>query len=672
MCIRDRVPVEEVNGADKGIVHSFRILEDQFATSDKRLVNFKKYYFMVIAYAYNEYEKYSQDPDYQEPGEASLYGQTKPYLAGRKNIRVYTAIPHDPRAENYGTEVNANYGDSPEITRIEGQGNGGLELELTEESRLEILQNGVSITPTYEAGKGPIDVKVVDPLNVIGVNCVVRFDTTLGIDTTYWYLDVYDDQNNLIATYKSDQSIKTPFEQYFPDLGISITISQTTLPGDQTHETNGFITAEIVYSDPNDRWLSGLPDIDGNTPYNWIRAGTLENKNDPTYNDFKDGNNFIDPGQYYEKILNGTWAPYRLTSHETNNPGIPAFKSFLTLNKMSNLYSVDIVLTPDKSKWSRCPVIETCDDKLLSEGNAAKGELRKHPSVDKNGNSGTPEATYDGKTMSMGWFPGYAINVETGERLNVMFGENSWFAGDNGRDMILNPTTTVEALNQYIFGGMHFIYVFGHNGTTANDVPAYDEGDYIYQKLSNPSSTNIRNVFKDAMWVGIPLLRWNHKWLNSEVRIRIRVTRPYKQNYSVTGIANPKNKNYPMYRFSTHKFAPKFNMVDIARSVLDNINVVPNPYYARSDYEINQVDNRVKIINLPSKCTVSIYTLNGVLIRQFTKDDPEVTYIDWDLKNEAGIPISGGLYLIHVNAPGVGERTIKWFGSLRPLDLNNF
>lgn len=64
--------------------------------------------------------------------------------------------------------------------------------------------------------------------------------------------------------------------------------------------------------------------------------------------------------------------------------------------------------------------------------------------------------------------------------------------------------------------------------------------------------------------------------------------------------------------------------------------------------------------------------MNGILIRQFTKDDPDITYIDWDLKNEAGIPISGGLYLIHVQAPGVGERTIKWFGSLRPLDLNNF
>jgi hypothetical protein len=63
--------------------------------------------------------------------------------------------------------------------------------------------------------------------------------------------------------------------------------------------------------------------------------------------------------------------------------------------------------------------------------------------------------------------------------------------------------------------------------------------------------------------------------------------------------------------------------------------------------------------------------MNGTLIRRFTKDDP-ATIIEWDLKNYAGIPISGGMYLVHIEAPGIGEKTVKWFGSLRPLDLNAF
>jgi hypothetical protein len=105
--------------------------------------------------------------------------------------------------------------------------------------------------------------------------------------------------------------------------------------------------------------------------------------------------------------------------------------------------------------------------------------------------------------------------------------------------------------------------------------------------------------------------------------------------------------------------------------VLDEINVVPNPYYAYSQYETSKLDNRIKITNLPEVCTVTIYNLHGTQVRQFRKADP-LTSIDWDLKNERNVPIAGGVYLIHIEVPGVGERVIKWFGILRPTDLDNF
>ena len=53
------VPTEMVNGTDEGIKHSFKVTQDAFAQGDLRLVNFKKYYFMVISYAYNNYKDYS-------------------------------------------------------------------------------------------------------------------------------------------------------------------------------------------------------------------------------------------------------------------------------------------------------------------------------------------------------------------------------------------------------------------------------------------------------------------------------------------------------------------------------------------------------------------------------------------------------------------------------------
>ncbi len=123
-----------------------------------------------------------------------------------------------------------------------------------------------------------------------------------------------------------------------------------------------------------------------------------------------------------------------------------------------------------------------------------------------------------------------------------------------------------------------------------------------------------------------------------------------------------------MYKFDTKAVTTNYANTEKAKTDLDLINVVPNPYNAYSKYEVDQFDNRIKITNLPQKCTVVIYSANGSLIRQFNKDEAK-TSIDWDLKNFAGISIAGGVYIIHVKTDQ-GEKVIKWFGSLRPVDFN--
>ena len=102
------------------------------------------------------------------------------------------------------------------------------------------------------------------------------------------------------------------------------------------------------------------------------------------------------------------------------------------------------------------------------------------------------------------------------------------------------------------------------------------------------------------------------------------------------------------------------------------INVVPNPYYAYSKYETSKIHNRVKITNHPMECTVSIYSLNGVLVRQYVRSNDPTTSLDWDLKNHNNVPIAGGVYIIHVDVPEVGEKILKWFGVMRPVDLDTF
>jgi hypothetical protein len=130
------------------------------------------------------------------------------------------------------------------------------------------------------------------------------------------------------------------------------------------------------------------------------------------------------------------------------------------------------------------------------------------------------------------------------------------------------------------------------------------------------------------------------------------------------------NNFYPKYSFSTKGMEPELRNPEKMQRDLDLVNVVPNPYYAYSAYERNALDNRIKITNLPEECTVTIYNMSGTKIRQFKKDQA-LTSIDWDLKNFAGVPIASGIYLIHIKAPE-GERVIKWFGTMRPIDLNTF
>jgi hypothetical protein len=101
---------------------------------------------------------------------------------------------------------------------------------------------------------------------------------------------------------------------------------------------------------------------------------------------------------------------------------------------------------------------------------------------------------------------------------------------------------------------------------------------------------------------------------------------------------------------------------------LKMINIVPNPYLAYSEYERNRLDTRVKITNLPELCTVKIYTVNGKLVRTIRKDNP-LTYTDWNLTNNENVFVASGIYLIHVDVPGVGERILKSFIGMRQVDL---
>lgn len=759
------------NANNDGIVKSFEVVQDAFAEGDRSLINHKTYYFMVIAYAHNDFRTYNpSDP-------ATFDGQREPYLPSRQSangaIPITTGIPHKTDPQEGGLRLRADYGDGVPVTKIEGKGNSGYNINLSAASVDNIMSGEpwLAESLTYEAGAGPIEVKIIDPLNVAAGDYTLMFNDTSDLtdmDDATWSLYSNDE---LIAESSGTVSLKT--EQLIPEIGISITMENINSPGLYEEDpTNGLIFSEMIFDDYSNEWLTGLNDADGTNYGNWIRSGQLDDEDNPVYNDYNGPNEYIDPDQVYEGVISGTWAPYRLVGSYTHQPGARVTSTFeeifsaLPINsdfpgyQLSLLNNVNIYITSDQSKWTRCAVVEAQDDPSLAYNSGRKLLLRQSPSVDKNGNpadTGVSASTDENNAAfisptGMGWFPGYAIDVETGERLNMAFAEDSYLISENGRDMIWNPTSNrvAGAAGQDIrFGGKHWIYVFRNNiveeqqhqfplsyNQYNNRVPAYDYGAFISQKLTTEGKTSseinsdFRDVWRACTWTGFPMLRTNEELLSSDVTIRLRVNssfKPYKTTANenklsigssledgveylvlqgpveynnvtyakdsvivglgsgvtlnataqtgsdtIANVVATRNGGRPMFTFNLDNFVPERNVISVAEDALDLINVVPNPYYAYANYETSKTDNRVKFVNLPERCNIKIYTLNGVLVREFRKDDPSSTSLDWDLKNFTTIPIASGVYLIHVDVPGVGERVIKWFAVMRPVDLDSF
>ena len=284
-------------------------------------------------------------------------------------------------------------------------------------------------------------------------------------------------------------------------------------------------------------------------------------------------------------------------------------------------------------------------------------KLRESNSVDQNGNA---EAG-----TGMGWFPGYAIDVETGTRLNMAFGENSWLAGSNGSDMIWNPSDDLfDNVGYPLFGGGHFIYILGEN-VGGSGMPAYDQGAWMYNQLQTETSSSYIKAWRNCLWVLAPVLAQNHTLLETDVRIQLRVAHPYQEQ-----IYTNLNNGLPAYRFATSGLQTLVDQNFVAQEMLEEIRVVPNPYYGYSSYENTAIDNRVRFTNLPETCTITIYNMSGQLVKRIDKDN-ELTFVDWTLKNHQDIPIASGVYIIHIEVPGVGEKILKWYGAMRQIDLNN-
>lgn len=669
-----------VQAANEGIELSFRFTEDAFSEGDGKLINNNEYYYYVVAYSQNQW-------NITDPNNLSKPSQKEPYLAGR-NIgngqKPYLAIPNKVNPRENGTVINAQYGDEVQITRLNGAGNGGNFLKVSDETRNKIALNFLNKEVDYLPGSGPFKIQVVDPVNIFDGTFTLAFDEVN--DTANWIIT--DDAGKFIAG--SENPISFLGEQIVDTLGISVTFINQESPGgdEEGLYNNGVIGGEVIYEDERLQWLTGVQDLENTNPVNWILAGATFDDGgtrDP-YDDYSG-----DLRGFYETFLNGTWAPSSYVSAEQYSAGQSVISpirhpssSLADVNLITRSANVDVVITKDQNLWTRCPVFELGAVAANNEGGKGPWTLRAGTTMDK-GPNGTLVPNPNNSTPT-GWsyFPGYAINVETGRRLYMAFGENSFFVGDNGRDMIWNPSANLSDGPENGFfklGGQQPIYVFADSvklrNSTVLDLTYQGDviADFPLMTLMDgldPAKVLLIQDFSRAFdWTSYAMVSSrvfefsNYNLIPTDVRIELRIAHPYRKSQGALNDGNP------IYQFNTTGLGAQKQNLSAAQAAMDLIRVVPNPYNGASEFEDSQLDNIVKITNLPPRCDINVYMTNGTLVRSISKDNT-LTFVEWDLKNDFNVPIASGIYLVHINNPGVGEKVLKWMGTLRPVDLNAF
>ncbi|MDP3682901.1 MAG: hypothetical protein Q8S01_03125, partial [Ignavibacteria bacterium] len=125
----------------------------------------------------------------------------------------------------------------------------------------------------------------------------------------------------------------------------------------------------------------------------------------------------------------------------------------------------------------------------------------------------------------------------------------------------------------------------------------------------------------------------------------------------------------PFYRDDAFTFTTKTaaSNADKAKTDLEKISVVPNPYLGAASWEKRNLnfsgrgERKIDFINLPAKCEIRIYTMSGYLVKTLSKDSaPGVGALSWNLVSEDGMDIAYGIYVYHVKAEGIGEHIGKF------------
>jgi hypothetical protein len=130
---------------------------------------------------------------------------------------------------------------------------------------------------------------------------------------------------------------------------------------------------------------------------------------------------------------------------------------------------------------------------------------------------------------------------------------------------------------------------------------------------------------------------------------------PYQ--FSVSAISASDPQNIQTEQIEANRTDIVYPRVGVSSS-LDAVRCIPNPYRDSADWEYGG-NRRVTFIGLPNEATIRIYTVSADHVRtlEHRSDDSDQEF--WDLKNSDGEDVAPGVYIYHVEAPGLGSKESK-------------
>ncbi len=133
---------------------------------------------------------------------------------------------------------------------------------------------------------------------------------------------------------------------------------------------------------------------------------------------------------------------------------------------------------------------------------------------------------------------------------------------------------------------------------------------------------------------------------------------PRKGDVYQLAVAVPFNRS-DVFRFETD--SSYIDQAALKNGYNEKPYVVPNPYLGMASFEqapyaqSGRGDRRIEFRGLPQNATIRIYTINGELVQTLHHDSGFQNYVAWNLRSKDNLEIAPGLYIYHVEAPGVDD-----------------